>query len=288
MMKHKGPVINGLVIDTEEWFHSEWLRGQRPPIFQAEKATQPILNLLDRYQVKGTFFIVGEVAERHPELVRSIFEKGHEIGCHGFSHRPLWMLNPESFREELSRFKSVIERILGKIKINGFRAPCFSLDRRTKWALKILIEFNYRYDASIFPIRLTPPYWGNGTPLRPYRISLEDIQKEDPSSPLFEFPTVPLILWKFRIPIAGGFNLRVFPLSFVYWGLKRINQEQAFILHFHPWEGFLETHRLKLPLFNRFVCYYGISKALQKFEFILGKFKFTRLDYIIYSNYGYL
>lgn len=274
-------MINALAIDTEEWFHSEWLRGQRPPIFQAEKATRRILALLENYQIKATFFIVGEVAERFPELVRLIFEKGHEIGCHGFSHRPLWRLNPESFREELNRFQSIIEKTLGKIKINGFRAPCFSIDNQTKWALKILIEFNYRYDASIFPIRITPPYWGNGTPIKPYRISLEDIRKEDQSSPLLEFPTVPLILWKFRIPIAGGFNLRILPLSFIYWGLKRINQKQAFILHFHPWEGFSQISKLRVPPLNRFVSYYGIPGVIEKLEFLLNKFKFTRLDHIL-------
>lgn len=255
-------MINALVIETEEWFHSEWLRGLRPPILQAENATKQILDLLENYQIKATFFIVGEVAERHPELVRLIFEKGHEIGCHGFYHRPLWRLTPESFREELNRFQNIIERVLGIIKINGFRAPCFSLNNNTRWALKVLIEFNYRYDASIFPIRITPPYWGNGTPIKPYRISLEDIKKEDPSSPILEFPTVPLMFWKFRIPIAGGFNLRALPLSFIDWGLKRIDQKQAFILHFHPWEGYPETPRLRVPIFNHFICYYGIPKVL--------------------------
>jgi len=275
------PPMNALAIDTEEWFHSEWLRGQRLPIFQVVNSTKKILDLLDRYQIKASFFIVGEVAERHPDLVLEIFEKGHEIGCHGFSHRPLWRLNEGILREELSRFQTLIERILGKIRIKGFRAPCFSINHQTRWALNVLIEYGYQYDASLFPIKISPPYWGNGTPIRPYRISLENIKKEDPSSPLIEFPTVPLVAWKLKIPIAGGFNLRVLPLSFIYWGLKRINQTQPFLFHFHPWEGSPEIPKLKIPLFSRFVTTYGIPKALKKFEYILSQFKFTRLDRIL-------
>jgi polysaccharide deacetylase family protein (PEP-CTERM system associated) len=274
-------MINALAIDTEEWFHSELLGGQRPPLFQAPEATQHVLDLLDRYQTKGSFFIVGEVAERHPELVRHIFEKGHEIGCHGFSHHPLWKLNEGLLREELRRFHSVMEEILGKVSIKGFRAPCFSLDNRTKWALKVLAEFGYQYDASIFPVKLNPHYGVNGAPIHPYRISLKDVREEDPSSPLVEFPTPPLRLWKFRIPIAGGFYLRLFPSPFLRWGLKRINRDQPFLLYFHPWEGFSKTPRLKLSRLNHFISYYGISSALKRLESLLNHFKFSRVDHVL-------
>jgi len=274
-------MINALAIDTEEWFHSELLGGQRPPIFQVSEATQQVLDLLDRHQTKGTFFIVGEVAERHPELVRIIFEKGHEIGCHGFSHYPLWKLNEDLFRKELRHFHSIMEGILGKIPIKGFRAPCFSLDNRTKWALQTLVDFGYRYDASIFPVKLNPHYGVSGAPLRPYRISLKDVRKEDPSSPLMEFPTTPLVLGKLRIPIAGGFYLRMLPLSFLHWGLNRINRNRPFLLYFHPWEGYAETPRLRLPFLNKFISYYGIGSAVQKLEFILNHFKFERVDQVL-------
>lgn len=274
-------IINALAIDTEEWFHSELLGGQRPSIFQTPEATQPVLDLLDRYQTKGTFFIVGEVAERHSELIRLIFEKGHEIGCHGFSHHPLLKLSENLFREELRRFRSVMEGIIGEVPIKGFRAPCFSLDNRTKWALKVLIEFGYQYDASIFPVKLNPLYGVRGAPMRPYRISLKDVREEDPSSPLIEFPTPPLTLWKLKIPIAGGFYLRILPLSFLHWGLRRINRKQPFLLYFHPWEGYEETPRLKLSFTNRLISYYGIHSALKKLEFLLNHFKFARVDQII-------
>lgn len=274
-------MINALAIDTEEWFHSELLGGRRPPLFQAPEATQPVLDLLDRYQIKGTFFIVGEVAERHPDLIRSIYQKGHEIGCHGFSHHPLWKLNEGLFREELEHFHSIMEGILGKIAIRGFRAPCFSLDNRTKWALGVLRDFGYQYDASIFPVKLNPLYGVSGAPVKPYRISLRDVREEDPTSPLMEFPTPPFILGRLKIPISGGVYLRFFPLSFLQWGLRRINRNQPFLLYFHPWEGHAETPRLKLPFFNRIISYYGIGSVLQKLEFLLSHFKFGRVDQVL-------
>ncbi len=274
-------MINALAIDTEEWFHSELLGGQKPPIFQAPEATQPVLDLLDHYQVKASFFVVGEVAERHPELLCQIHEKGHEIGCHGFSHQPLWKLNEGLFEKELKEFHAVVEGILGKVTIKGFRAPCFSLDNRTKWALPILVDFGYQYDASIFPVKLNPHYGVNGPPLQPYRISLEDVRKEDPLSPIIEFPTSPLRLWKFKFPIAGGFYLRVLPISFLHWGLKRINQQQPFLLYFHPWEGYLNTPRLKVSAVNRFISYFGVPSALRKLESLLTHFKFSRVDRVL-------
>ncbi len=274
-------MINALAIDTEEWFHSELLNGKRLPIYQTDEATIQIINLLDRYKIKASFFIVGEIAERHPELIELIYEKGHEIGCHGYTHTPLWRLNENLFRKELEDFHKIIEKILGKVQIKGFRAPCFSLDNRTKWSLKLLLDFGYQYDASIFPVKLNPVYGINGAPTKPYRISLNDVRKEDKSSPLIEFPATPLKVGKLRVPISGGFYLRLIPVPFLFWGLKKINQNQPFILYFHPWEGFRKTPRLKIGFVNYFISYYGINSALKKLEYILCYFKFGRVDQIL-------
>jgi len=273
--------INAMSIDLEEWYHSELVEGRKSSFSQAEEATKPILELLDRYQTKASFFIVGEVAEQNPGLIQSIFEKGHEIGCHTFSHKLLWKLDESLFRGEIEHFQSVMERILGKIKIKGFRAPCFSLDNRSKWALRVLSDYGYQYDASIFPVKINPLYGVRGAPIRPYRISFGDVRKEDPQSPLLEFPFPLLTLGRLKIPISGGFYLRIFPLPFIYWGLKRINQHHPFLIYFHPWESYEKTPRLKLPLFNRVISYYGVSSALKKLEFLLKHFKFTRVDHLL-------
>jgi polysaccharide deacetylase family protein (PEP-CTERM system associated) len=273
--------INALSIDLEEWYHSELVEGRRSSVSQVEEATGPILALLDRYQTKASFFVVGEVAEQNPGLIQSIFQKGHEIGCHTFSHKLVWNLDESLFREELERFQSVVRKILGKTATKGFRAPCFSIDNRNLWALKVLWDFGYQYDASIFPLKINPLYGVRGAPTQPYRISLEDVRKEDPHSPLMEFPLCPLTIGRLKIPISGGFYLRALPLPFLLWGLRRINRTQPFLIYFHPWEGYDRTPRFKLPLYNRVISYYGISSALKKFEFLLKHFKFARMDYIL-------
>ncbi len=272
---------NALSIDLEEWYHSELVEGRRSAFSQVEEATRPILDLLDRYQTKASFFIVGEVAEKNPHLIQLIFEKGHEIGCHTFSHKLVWNLDQNLFREEMEHFHSVLEKILGKVEIKGFRAPCFSIDNRNRWALKVLLDFGYRYDASIFPLKINPLYGISGAPTRPYRISFEDVRREDPQSPLMEFPLCPLKIGGLKIPISGGFYLRALPAFFLEWGLKRINRSQPFLVYFHPWESYEKTPRFKLPLYNRVISYYGISSALKKFEFLLSHFRFGRVDQVL-------
>ena len=276
-------MINALSIDLEDWYHPELVRKRSggSPVPQIAAATQPILDLLDRYETKASFFILGEVAEGHPDLIQSIYERGHEIGCHGFSHKPLWELDENSFRKELEQFHGVMERILGKVEIKGFRAPTFSLDHRTKWALKVLVDFGYQYDASIFPVKLNRVYGLKGAPLEPYRISLENIVEEDPRSPLIEFPFPLLTIGRLKIPIAGGFYLRMIPLPFLYWGLRRINQIRPFLVYFHPWEGHRKTPKQRLPLYDHLITYYGSRSALGKLEYLLKRFRFTRVDEIL-------
>jgi len=274
-------VINALTIDLEEWYHSELVEGRRSPLSRAAEATRPILDLLDQHQAKATFFVVGEVAEQNPELIRSIFQRGHEIGCHGYSHTLLWQLDESLFREELKRFHSVVGGILGDVRMKGFRAPCFSLDNRTKWALKVLLEFGYQYDSSIFPVKISPLYGMSGAPAHPYRISFEDLRKEDPQSPLIEFPISLLTFGKLKIPIAGGGYFRMYPLPLLYWGLKRLSRYRSFLIYYHPWEGDPKTPRLKLSFSNRIRSYYGVPAALRKLEFLLKHFKFTRVDHTL-------
>jgi len=273
--------INALSIDLEEWYHSELVEGRRSLSSQVGEATRPILDLLDRYQTKASFFVVGELAEQNPDLIKTIFERGHEIGCHTFSHTLVWNLDENLFREEMEHFHSVLEKILGKVEIKGFRAPCFSIDNRNTWALKVLLDFGYRYDASIFPLEINPLYGVRGAPTRPYRISLEDVRKEDPRSPLMEFPLCPLKIGRLKIPISGGFYLRALPLPFLFWGLRRINRTQPFLVYFHPWEGYEETPRFKLPIYKRIISYYGIPSALRKLEFLLKHFRFARVDQVL-------
>jgi polysaccharide deacetylase family protein (PEP-CTERM system associated) len=178
-------MLNALTIDVEDWYHPELVRScasasgmdpgaDRP---QIEASTGALLDLLRQRDIKATFFVVGEIAQRHPCLIQAIAAEGHELGCHGMGHRPLWELTPDEFRSDLEQFASVMSSVVPGVDIIGFRAPTFSMDNRTRWALTVLGSMGYHYDSSIFPLRTTL-YGVSGGPLHPYHPSLGDVAVE--------------------------------------------------------------------------------------------------------------
>jgi len=232
---------------------------------------------------EGDIFHLGEVAQRFPNLVREINSEGHELGCHGMSHRPLGKMSEEELRKELQDFQNLIKKILGDVKIKGFRAPTFSLNRNTKWALPLLQEFGYSYDSSIFPTRifLNRLYGVKNAPRFPYRISFEDPGKEDPESPLWEFPAALMEFGGYRFPASGGIYLRVLPYFLFKRMLKRIGKEGPFFIYLHPWEWDPKTPRISLPLFSRWATYLGMKHVLKKLEGLLRTFRFSKMDDVL-------
>ncbi len=282
-------LINSLSIDVEEWFHPELVREKVAPEDRKGRidvAIQPLLHLLDRHKVKASFFFLGEVASENPRLVQKLHKEGHEIASHGMSHHPLWVLGPERFRQEMKEFIALMQKILGDVRIHGFRAPTFSLNTETQWALPILMDLGFSYDASLFPAKI----WGNrlygveGAPRVPYRISMVNLLEEDRHSPLMEFPNTVLSFGGFPIPLGGGFYLRALPLWALIRGLKRINQLAPFNLYIHPWEIDPQTPRLPLALKSRWITYYGIDSTLKKLEALLRHFSFSRVDEVLAST----
>lgn len=274
-------MANALCVDLEEWWCSEFLTKYLPEEKEEQvvEAVMPLLELLDKHNTKATFFVLGIVAEKHPELISAIHEKGHEIASHGYSHKTLYELGEEKFEEEIEKSVRLLKSITGEKPI-GFRAPSFSLDNSTKWALKVLIENGFKYDASIFPIK-TNLYGVPKAPLYPYRPLLEDVTKEDTNSSIIEFPMTVLKLG-INIPVAGGFYLRVLPFWFVKWALRRVNKERPAIIYVHPWETYSKTPRLRnAPLFSKFVTYYGIHSTLEKFELLLQEFEFSPVKEVL-------
>lgn len=272
--------VNALSIDLEDWWHAELVRRHlvdEPTESRVVGSTVPVLELLARYHVRATFFVVGDVMRRHPDLIRRVYEGGHEIGCHGMSHRPLWELTPESFHEELAAFDQLSRRVLGTAaRIRGFRAPTFSLDRRTRWALPLLVKRGYQYDASVFPVR-GPLYGLPEAPLGIYPLGLDDPAREDPGGPLLEFPPATYPFRRWRIPVGGGAYLRLAPRALLLRLLKGVGAKQPFLLYIHPWETDPEIPRVRLPVWAGLVTYYGIGSALKKLELLLQTFRFTTL-----------
>lgn len=268
--------LNALVIDTEYWHSPELLRDHIK-LEKSNKGDQlvesitPILSLLDRYKISATFAVLGTVAQDHPELVNQIYDKGHEIASHSWSHKTLYELGRDNFRDEIKKSVGLLKSITGESP-EGFRAPSFSINESTKWAFEILTDFGFKYDASIFPIK-TMLYGVPEAPLQIYRPSSEDIIKNDPNGKIIEFPMTVIKIGK-NIPISGGFYLRALPLWFLKYGIKKVNETRPAIIYLHPWEMFTETPKLEISLIHKFITYYGTNSSFNKFEGLLKSFRF--------------
>lgn len=272
-------MINALSIDLEYWWSIEFLRS-----YSLEKkndyiieSLNPIMELLDSYDIRATFFVLGEVAEKYPELIEKIYEGGHEIASHGNSHTPLFDLTYGQFEEEIRQSK----KILGKYHPIGFRAPSFSINNDTRWALEVLKKNGFTYDSSVFPIK-TSLYGVPDAPLTIYQPSLDDITRHDPNGQIFEVPLTVLKIGR-NIPVSGGFYLRAIPTSFLIWAINQINQKRAAIIYFHPWETYPETPKIKMPLTNEIITYYGINRTLTKLEYLFKNFKFSPIEELLYE-----
>lgn len=265
---------NILSVDLEEWYHPEYVkkRGINTRIKRLPRSLNNTLDLLRAYDVSATFFIVGELVEKHPEIVEEINEKGHEVAFHGYHHEPLWKLNAKAFELEVKRFNSMTKK-----KCLGFRAPSFSLNNETRWALEILKNAGYIYDSSIFPVK-TLLYGLQKAPMKPYKLSHEDVTKEDESGKLWEFPLLVYSIMGLRIPAAGGFYLRLFPTRLIERAVKKMNKHgEPAVIYIHNWELDSEMPRLKLGIYKSFVTYHNAEKTEEKMKHLLSSFKFTSL-----------
>jgi polysaccharide deacetylase family protein (PEP-CTERM system associated) len=277
-------VINAFTVDVEEWYQAELLRQRRLPATpedQAEEAIQPLLDLLEETGVRATFFVVGEVMKKHPALIRRIYSLGHEIACHSMSHRPLWTMSEAELEWELGAFAELYERTLDGGRPAGFRAPTFSLNQDTRWAVPVLREFGYTYDSSIFPAR-TPLYGVPGAPLAPYRISAADVRQEEPRGPLWEFPMTVCDVAGLRLPVSGGAYLRLWPYWLVRRCLQAVNRMRPFVVYVHPWELYEGTPKVKgLTPLEHVATYWGRRGGLAKVRALLRDFAFAPMREVL-------
>jgi polysaccharide deacetylase family protein (PEP-CTERM system associated) len=270
-------IVNAFTVDVEDYFHvqsfagnicrRDWARYESRVV----ASTHKILKLLDQHQVRGTFFILGWVANRHPLLVRDIQKGGHEIGSHGYWHRLIYEQNPDQFRVDLRLSLQVLQDLCGE-RVCSYRAPCFSITNRSLWALDVLIEEGIQYDSSIFPI-----YHDNyGVPNAkrfPYRI-------ERPQGTLWEFPPSVYRFCGLNIPVAGGGYFRMYPswLSQKCWTHINHVQQQSFVFYIHPWEMDPEQPRLPAPFRARFRHYQNLSTTHRKLDRLLTDFQLAPLS----------
>lgn len=224
-------IFNLLTFDIEDWFHTsaleklvsrdKWERFE-PRVIQN---TRRILETLDVRQTKATFFILGWIAERYPELIKEIAACGHEIASHGYLHRLIYNLSPETFRNYVHKSKSLLEDLIG-LEVLGYRATSFSITNRTLWALDIIREAGFVYDSSMFPIR-HDIYGIDGFPRFPFRYK----------NGLIEVPASTIRIMGINVPIAGGGYFRFFPYLLTRKGIEKINREgYPAMIYLHPWE----------------------------------------------------
>lgn len=263
-----------LSIDVEEWFT---VRNMREVFSQKDWDQQEsrihigmdfILEELDKKNITATFFILGWVAERHPDLVKRIFDGGHEIAGHGYSHTPIDLLTPEAFEKDLQLSMDIISKITGK-KVRGYRAPSFSVTQKTFWALDILKRNGVEYDSSIFST-LHPEYGINNFPRT--ITNLNGILE------------VPMCKGKFfgtRLPVCGGGYFRMLPYWLVKSSLEQTLSEAPVVMYFHPWEFDPHHPRMNLGHAKKFRHYVGLKSNRKKFTRLLNDFKFTTIENLI-------
>lgn len=265
-------ITNYLTIDVEDYFQVAAFEKQVTPAewpqFQSRVAdnTTSILDILEIYSVKATFFIVGWVAAKHPALVREISKRGHEIGCHSYSHQRIHTLTRDAFRDDTKRSKEILEDIAGR-EVKGYRAPTYSITRDTLWALNILADLGFSYDSSIFPIH-HDNYGIPDAPRFPYEI--DDLG-------ITEYPLSTALFFGRRVPVAGGGYFRIFPYWFTRRALAGINsrEKKPFIFYLHPWEVDPGQPRMKnISLLSRFRHYNNLAKTEDRLHQLLADFRF--------------
>lgn len=277
------PHLASFSFDIEDWHHSEVNRAGRTH-HAAESivhtGTTAILDLLARHGLRCTFFVLGDVVREHPDLARRIVDEGHELACHGMAHRPVWQATPETFRDELREFRQVVTDALGEFPVIGFRAPTFSIDRSNPWALDVLRSEGYRYDSSIFPMKVKM-YGTPGAPCWIYRPSPLDLTKHDPNADLVEFPVATAQVLRMRFPFGGGFYLRALPLPVFRAGLDYILRRRPFVLYLHPREVTPESSRLPMDPVDGFITYVNLHTVVTKLEHLLPRYRWSTMRGIL-------
>ena len=276
-----GPITNALTIDVEDYFQvsafapyiarSEWDSCE----CRVERNVDQILGMLQRQQVRATFFTLGWIAERYPALVRRIVAGGHELASHGYGHERASDLNELSFFADIERSKKMLEDLSG-LPVRGYRAPSFSIGTGNLWAFDCLARAGYQYSSSVYPIK-HDHYGMPDSPRFAYRVN----------ESLIEIPITTLRMFDRNLPSSGGGYFRLLP----YWLSKRMLQKvnaaehESAIFYFHPWE--IDAHQPRvagIDLKTRFRHYVNIPRMAGRLESLLADFNWGRMDEIFLAR----
>jgi len=276
-MKVTAPITNALTIDVEDYFQvsafapyiarADWDRRE----CRVERNVERILQLLADHGTRATFFTLGWVAERHPQLVRRIVDAGHELASHGWGHQRASELDRAAFAQDIVRAKGLLED-LGGTAVLGYRAPSFSIGRDNLWAFDELHRSGHRYSSSIYPIR-HDHYGMPEAPRFAHRVHAD----------LLEVPATTLRVFERNLPSSGGGYFRLLPYPVSRWMIRRVNvaDGQAAVFYFHPWE--IDPGQPRVPGIDaktRFRHYVNIGRTEQRLTRLLSDFRWGRMDEI--------
>jgi polysaccharide deacetylase family protein (PEP-CTERM system associated) len=269
-------IKNIMSVDLEDYYCdlpiSTWNRYEGRVV----ELTRSILDLFEKYNTHATFFVLGYIAERNPELIEQVKSRGHEIASHGYSHTNIMKMSVENFESDLIKSIDVLRKICGE-KILGFRAPFFSINKQNFWAFDVIKKY-LRYDSSVFPVKLH--YGLSEAPRYIYGISDKDPFKEDPNSKFIEIPLTTLRLPGIgNFPIAGGFYMRLIPYHFLKIGIKKFN-DKGFPAAFYIHPKDLDPAMPHIPGYS-WHYYWGLKGATKKFESLLRNFRFSSVQEVI-------
>lgn len=269
---HKNKIA--LSFDVEDWFtvrnmreffdYKDWNKQES----RLHVGMDFILDELEKRNIKATFFILGWVAQQCPDLIKKIASQGHEIGSHGYSHTPIDLLTKESFENDLIKSLNALSAVTGK-KVRGFRAPSFSITRKTLWALNILKRNGVEYDSSIYST-IHPDYGINNFP-----VNISDVDG------ILEVPLRKGRFFGLDLPMNGGGYFRMLPYFLTKLSLKQTLKYDPMVMYFHPWE--FDPHQPKLGLgwFKKFRHYVGLNSNRDKFKKLLDDFEFITIEEMI-------
>lgn len=269
-------IKNMMTVDVEDYFQvsafekiisrDNWNKCQ----YRVENTTNRILELFSKYDAKGTFFVLGWVAERSPNLVKAIVEQGHELASHGYNHKRVTNLSPEEFKSDITKSKNILEQ-LGGVAVNGYRAPSYSIVSENLWAHEVLAECGFKYSSSIYPIK-HDHYGIPDSPRFMYRTGAQG---------LVEFPISTIKIYGRNFPCGGGGFFRLYPYALSKWAINTVNRidKEACIFYFHPWELDPEQpSQENIPLKTRFRHYLNLDKTEKRLEKLLQDFQWVRMD----------
>jgi polysaccharide deacetylase family protein (PEP-CTERM system associated) len=275
------PIVNALTVDVEDYFQvsafeshvsrADWEQQPR----RVESNVERILELLDEHGARATFFTLGWIAERHPAMVRSIAERGHEIASHGYSHRRASEQKPDEFFADVLRAKEILEGVIGNC-VRGYRAPSFSIGPRNAWAFDCIARAGYRYSSSLYPIH-HDHYGAPGAP----RFAHET------RPGLLELPVATVRVWNTNLPAGGGGYFRLLPYKVSRWSLERIHRldGKPAMFYFHPWEIDPGQPRFNgVPAKTRFRHYVNLERTQARLSRLLRDFRWDRADRVFLDH----